>query len=126
MFYVLEKIVHDEPNKFYAKCWNQQLIRPCYDTKDRYRGLIEGREQGTIVFEGCICHQEENESEDAFILRASLLGYAPDFINYKTRDFDWKERTIKVKDEERNCEYIFDDEAKEVRTVFLKEGAPIK
>ena len=64
---------------------------------------------------------------EAFAQEVATLfnGYVTD-INYKTRDFDWKERTIKVKDEERNCEYIFDDEAKEVRTVFLKEGAPIK
>ena len=122
MFYVLEKIIKDEPNKFYAKCWNQQIIRPCNDTKERYRALIEGTERGTIIFEGSVCHQEENESDEEFILRASLRGYAPDFINFKTRDFDWKEKTVKVRDEEMNCEYIFDDEHNEVKKVLLKEG----
>lgn len=121
MFYILEKIIKDDPNKFYASCWNQQIIRPCYDSKERYRGLIEGTERGTITFEGCVCHQEENETEEEFILRASLHGYVPDFICYKTRDFDWKERTVKVKDEEQNCEYIFDDDHNEVRKIFIKD-----
>lgn len=120
MFYVLEKIVRDDPHRYYAKCWNQQIIRPCNSSKKRYRDLMEGTAHGTITFEGCVCHQEDNESDDEFLLRASLRGYAPDFIIYKVRDEDWTERTIRVKDEEKACEYVFDDSTSSVKKIPVK------
>lgn len=105
-FYVLERILYDSMHKNYGELWNQLLIRPCYEKADTYRKMLEGKAHGIITFEGAICHQNKDETEDEFILRAACNGYNVSFVVDYVRTEDWNQYTVKVKDEVKDKEYL--------------------
>ena len=104
-FYVLEKIIYDSANRAFAESWNQMIIRPCKDDPNLYRSLLAGKGTGQITFEGAVCFQKAEETEDEFMLRAACQGINVSFVIGYVRTEGWNQYSVSVSDVDNGVTY---------------------